>query len=1045
MRPLRLELCAIGPYADKQTVELEKLGKKGLFLIAGDTGAGKTMIFDAITFALYGETSGGNRDIKGLRSDFASDDVSSYVDLTFEHCGKTYHVRRTPPYSRAKKRGKGTTKQDYAAQLDLPDGRQVIKPMDVNREVKDILGIDCSQWRQIVMIAQGDFAKLLNAKTSDRESIFRSIFNTGIYDGITKRLGDLSAMHERGYGSESESFDRRFGQLKYANDPDLAHYAEGKKGERELVVLGEQIVSELGKFVSSEKTAKEDLTKRCNISLNALNDASKACGTATEQIQDFETLESLKEERNKLDEKITSMNDLRKIIPLHESAARINQLERNYLISKKALDDLKKDISDKEELSKSLKKAADASKAALDDAVSHKNEADGYDTDAAAIESRIGTYDSLEKETSSLSELRRRLNEEETKLNDAVRSRNNKLDEKKPLIEYINSHSTAQEDHLNADNERNRANEDLKRIERYKDKIDDLKNSSDKLTVIKNDIETKTKELKIATEQYKLLSTTFYDSMAGVLAKDLKDGAKCPVCGSVHHPSKAALHDGSPTKEAVDNALEHINKIHEGASGLGMKNEKTQTHMDGIRKALDELFSQYNMPTGSDYGKTYDLLYGSASDIVSDCENKAIICDSAYREYTEKSKALKKADEEYNRFNAMKDTLDPVVNGLRSDVSASEAKISSMREGLRYSSAKEAKDAAKTLRSDAKMVRDRIDNCRESYNNDFNNLNNNNALIAEKTNIDLPNLVKTVNDSKEDYSNSIVKYSFSDETHYHSMNVPDNRITEEKEELKEFDDSYNEYGTKINMLEKKLKGKEKPDIDSLKEIEEKAREGYNSINELLTEAGSTFDNNADVLNDLIKTQKRYSELTRESSVYKELYDTASGQLSNTGKIRLEQYAQTAYFDNILLYANRRLSVMSSGRYKMQRKTDASDKRSQFALDIELLDRQTGRQRDIGSASGGESFMASLSLSLGMSDAVQSVAGGIKIDTLFIDEGFGTLSTDFLDNAIKVLNQLTEGNILVGIISHVDAVKEITDRKILVTHADKGSSIRMEVD
>ena len=681
MRPLKLTVSAFGSYAEKQEIDFDVFGESGLYLITGDTGSGKTSVFDAIVYALYGQVSGELRQPSDVRCKFADDATATFAELTFEYRGKVYTVKRMPEVLKPVTRGKKTnedgsakmTKRPASASFTEPDGTETTGVARTDEKVKELIGLDCKQFLQVAMIAQGSFYKLLLENTSEKTEILRKIFHTEDYRDIILRLKAKNDEANAEYGKIRESLEEIKNSVRYPKTPGMAENTD------------------------------EDLQK-------VLEDIIRSD-------------ESLKKE--------TDRNSAEVSTSIEKTVAEISRVRNEKEKAVKDLKELKKALASIEEADEKLRKAEEA---------------------------------------------------------------------------YLSSR----------------------------------------------------KEYEDISREYRQKQLLFFDSAAGILAGDLKDGKPCPVCGSKEHPDPAPMIEDAPTQAEVDRLRKAVEKSREGA-------EKKA----GLRASLEGAF----------------------------CQQKNI--------FTKMIKDASKA-------------------------------------GLIKS------ETAKMSEADFCLLRDK--------------------------------LLSDIEDTGKPFENEKIR---------------------------------------LDSEEKQLRTR-------LKEINKER-------DELLTRIAS----NKDYLKKLKEALAAMGEAEERCRFINDLYNTAAGNNTSTN-LNFETYAQQESFDNIILRANIHLSEMTGGRFQLERSEETGGK-ARVGLDLKVTDNYNATQRKVKQLSGGELFEASLALALGLSEEVQAVSGGVSIDTLFVDEGFGSLDKESLDQAIQVLQRLSADNRLIGIISHVSELKTMINKKIIAQKNSQGIS------
>ena len=857
MKPKLLKMSAFGPYATLQEIDFTKLYEEGVFLISGDTGVGKTTIFDAISFALYGEASGGKerRQGKSFRSDYASLNDETFVEFSFYQNKKLYTIKRNPEYERMKKKGEGTLVTKANAYLkDETNSLEYEGISEVNAKVLEIIGLDRNQFSETIMIAQNDFLKILNSSSKERSELFKKVFNTSLYGQIQEKLK-----------------------------------------EKDSKINGEQNLI---------KEKMKDILTRLNININSEGfSVSKIIEEINEEIK----------KQNKQKEEFINKNEVFK-----ENLNLENKKLTEANLINKLLSDLK---TSEDELRKLLEidfeknndKLQKAKKAEL-----------------------IFSY--------------------ENNKNDAIKSLENTLKQNTSLTNELNlvkeKFEKIKKDYEKLNEVRNKLNE-IKQNEIVLNKLLPLKQ---KLSILQNEIIKKTETLNKYNEVfenkksiYEKMKNIFYLNQAGLLAKNLKDDERCPVCGSLEHPLPASLSEDTINKNDLDLLENEVNKIEQQKNTLtiDLNNDKNE---------------------------------------VANITSK----------FFEANVSIEKVEEQFNVFKDEIKKLEKTIEDISKEYDLYNKKLENMEGSLSFNLIQIEKDKSK----------------------------------KEK--------------SLQEYLDKLKELGFEDELTYKSNLM-------EKSELDKLDNFVSEFIQNKSKLEgyiSSLKNQTKDRVfvdtttlkNSINSIEELIKENEKSIQEL------TFDIKDKQTNlKLLKTEndKYESGLSYWQTIH-ELYMVVSGQLTSSAKITLEAYVQRYYFKQVVYEANKILSRLSRENFVLRCKEEADNKRSQSGLDLDVLDKNTGVWRDVSTLSGGESFIASLSLALGLSEVVQSQSGQIRIDSMFVDEGFGTLDENTLNKAMELLVSLADGQMLVGIISHVGSLKERINNQLVIKKDSKGSSVTLEI-
>lgn len=927
MRPQKLILSAFGPFAGNTEIDFTKF-KDGIFLISGETGAGKTTIFDGICFALYGEPSGSYRKQDMLRSDFAKSEVETKVTFSFIHKGIGYKIERIPSYMRKSKRGDKMTRQSPEAVLYQKDEILLTGNNQVTSKIEEILGMDRMQYQQISMIAQGEFLKLLYAKGKERSEIFRKIFGTGyLYDFQEKiKRKHLSCKYE--YENiqntlleqeeniliskdeeEYEAYERYYKQKHQIKEfmDTIKDYQKRKikiyddKGEQKKQ-LEEDYQKEQFLFLQMQNKTKE--IKEIKVLIKELSDQEKEIRKEKRNIKQAYT--KMQKEIPMIQKKEILLKELQNQMKQYKELEQLEKKQENFKVSKGRLFQKQEELRQKQE--KELQKEKQLFK---------------FLSKSDEIEKE---YDQLQKKEISL-----------------------KL-EVENLLQLCKEKDTyyAQLDAY----EKEGQNYEKIRIQRrkLKDQLSDWQDQYDR-------------------------------NQAGLLARTLTKGKPCPVCGSTDHPMPATLKESDITQEMLKNLRDKTEKTDQEYNTVFAKVKQIK----GIVETLEESLCKKSGKSSDDL-RELDMLYEQKmqqykmikKDYERSLKQKEKIAD--YRSKVERSK---------EKQRSFMDKIQEMTKKIHEkDISWKqiEAKTEEIHKHLQYDSFEQAKEVSADLETEIKTLQ-----------NDLKQIESKNEGILQKE-IE----VKATIDEKQKILDDIKI-----------------QLTDMKSSIQDFED--------LKKFESRLHRKHR-------EIQKQ--------NEYLEQINKQISINEQSMKFMEKKLSEYEQAEINYTLLKDLSDTANGEQKGKMKISFERYVQSVYFDLVLIAANKRLSVMSEGRYHLLRKEENENKKTSTGLDLEILDEWTGKKRNIRSLSGGESFKAALSLALGLSDVIQNKKGGIMVDTIFIDEGFGTLDGDSLNKAMQIIHDLSlDGNKLVGIISHVEELKEQIDQKIEVYKDHTGSKIK----
>ena len=915
MRPLKLTIAGFGPYAGTQELDFETLGNSGLYLITGDTGAGKTTIFDAITFALFGEASGDNREPAMLRSKYAKATDPTFVELTFCYADKIYTVRRNPEYERAKTRGTGVTNQDAEAQLTLPDGAVVTKLKEVDKSIRQIIGLNREQFSQVAMISQGDFRRLLQADTKERQKIFRDIFGTGLFVKLQDKLHDsakdVQVQKDRANASIQQYIA---GMVCDENSP---HLADVKKAKAEEIPHVADIMELFDRILQEDRSAQTELDTR---------------------------LSDLEQELEQVSTQLTQAQ-------AHDAA-------------KKSLADCEADRQDQIA-------ALEIARTALAEAQSTIPEQDALAKQITQIELLLPAYDELDTKQSKLAKAGRSLSAAQDTAASADSKRTALADEIADLKAELKTLAAT-------DAEKEKLIATRQQLTDLRMKYETLISDCDAWNKQKQILLSKQRAYLSADaesarllQEYESKNRAFLAEQAGIIASKLSVGESCPVCGSVAHPNLAVISENAPTEADVKKAkkaYDHAQAITNDASSEANKQKGiVDATEESLRKDVNLLMGDTALEDAQNAARKHES--SLATEIktldaaIADAEAKIERKESLEQLIPEKEAALVSAE---SALTAAKEQ----IAAYTASISEFDKQIGELKAKLTYANKAAAEKEIRALQS-------KLDGLK-------------NALTAAES---------ALNRGKENLTGICAAIEQLNKQLEGSADVDTAQLEEQKTQL-------NTQKQSVSKMQKVLHARITANETAQKNIVQRAGE-------------------------LEKLEVRYTWM-------KALSETANGNITGKERIMLETYIQTTYFDRILERANIRLRKMSGGQYDLKRRRTASSMRGKSGLEMDIVDHINTTERSVNTLSGGEAFLASLALALGLSDEVQ-MSTGIRLDTLFVDEGFGSLDSEALSKAYSTLSGLTEGNRLVGIISHVSELKERIDKQIIVSKEKSGGS------
>ena len=915
MRPLQLKMSAFGPYAGVTELDFTQLGTEGLYLITGDTGAGKTTLFDAITYALFGTPSGDNRDGSMLRSKYADDTTPTAVTLTFSYKEKIYTITRNPDYEREAKRGGGTTTQKAGAQLTYPDGNVVTKIKEVDTAVKEILGIDCEQFRQIAMIAQGAFLKLLLASTQERIHIFRHIFKTASFQTLQMRLSQ-------------QTKDLKDTCALLGNS--IKQYVIG-------IVCEQDSVHSIGvqKAKNGELTTADTL-----VLLQKLLDDDLALQEKTEQQRTV-----LQQEADQVKARIAKATDrLRAKEDLAQNQAEtVKQQEEQIRLTEQL-------VQEKEKLPQS-KKLADQ---------------------AAVLKALLPDYDERNHKQTLWENNQKIMAQGQQATVNLQNNISQTEAEIAAFMQELKALATEGEEKLQAQAEKTKIDEKIDKLQALNHRLNDLTRAEAEYRQALTDYHQKYALSEQLETEYKRQNQQYLDAQAGILADTLQKNSPCPVCGSTQHPRVATKPQNAPTKEGLEGLLA---KVEQATQAANQARTTAGTRKGSWEQNKQTVLADVTLLLG-------DLPFDNVKDVI------ATHCQQLNETARQLQQAVDLAQSKINR----KVTIEAELPKKQESLASLSQQLTTVTDTLK----------AKTAEN--KMLSERI------------------AELTAKLPFDTAERAQAEIKGLTEKADSLTKACEQATQALAECNQRLASLAAAKEEIQKL------LGEDLQVDLEQETQKQTDLEERQKQLDQKAKEIHNRI-QINRTAQQNIEAKAD---ELVAVETKYAWV-------KELSDTANGDLNGKDKVMLETYIQMHYFDRIIHRANTRLRVMTNGQYDLIRRKEALNNRSKSGLELDVIDHYNGSCRSVQSLSGGESFKASLALALGLADEIQSSAGGIQLDTMFVDEGFGSLDANSLATAMQALTSLAQGNRLVGIISHVEELKQRIDKQILITKDRTGGS------
>ena len=1002
MMPISLTLSAFGPYPDTITIDFESFQEDGLFLITGPTGSGKTMIFDAMIFALYGKTSGQIRQTDSLRCDHALNEIPTFVEFSFSLHQQNYTIKRNPKYYLE---GKKTPKQPSAL-LTLPDGKMVEGIKEVNQKMISLLGVDDQQFKQICMIAQGEFTKLIMASSDEREKVLRELFHSETYQKLEEKL----KVHLKVY---QDKYDLLLNKRK-----DLM---------QELQVEDHQeYLSKQTKLIASQQKEYDDLKKD-------LDQKKQQLQLYRLQNQRLIQLKDLKQQFQDLKKQENDYQELNKTVDTLKKAQETNYLYISYIKQQKKLQTLNLNQEDFLKQLKKLEKDYQEKKVqanSLDYKQQTKEKLQNQIQETKQLINQIYQYQNDYQNLQTLKQQYRMLDEEHKLFLKKKEKFENGLQRDQ---ERIQSEQQVQSKYELIKQQYVRLNEQKVKVHQLSDYYDQILKLNENKSDLQEDYTVVEKQVDHEKMQYNQMEKLYFRKQAGIFALQLKEDQPCPICGSLHHPHPAQIEKEDITKEKLDQQAKKVkqqeHRLQDILQKILLSNQKKEMLVKQTKQLSSELNIQEEL-SKEIFIKELDHL--SKDEKRMKKEYLELQDELKYIQKLKKSVALSLKDMSTYESKELKQTQS--LENIQVQIHQLSGKLDdSMRQYEIGEVNKNYQQVQKKYRQLSLEI--------ETIQQDYEKVKNKYLEIKTK----ISSLNQQIIQEQEIYDELDNKYhtaldAFINEEEFLNLKTQINQISILEKKYQDYLISLKSLNEQIISLENEVKDSTYVDLSSLSETIKEVNQQLREKNDDLEKLKIDYSLKEKMIKDIQKINQQLEKDEDTYQRYLDLYNLASGK--NNARVSIERYVLATYFENMLIYANVIMKQLSQGRYQLLRKDDAGKGRSQQGLELDVFDQESGNIRSIKTLSGGESFKAALSLALGLSRMVQDYAGGIELNTLFIDEGFGSLDSQSLDQAMNCLMELHHENKLIGIISHVSDLKDRIERQLVVERKQKQSVIQM---
>ncbi len=1017
MKPLRLTMKAFGPYAGEESLDFANLKGRNFFLIHGPTGAGKTSILDAICFALFGDSSGEERKSKQMRSDHAEQSLSTEVTFEFMLGQDRYRVTRSPEQERAARRGNATVTTKGQATLwklnkDLSNPIVLAsKATDVTEKIEQLLGFKSNQFRQVVLLPQGKFRQLIMASSSERQAILEALFKTEIYRRIEE------ALKEKASGVGDQIKEKKSRQALILEQAGSVCLEEVEEKRQTAILQVEQVRLKIAECKDREVIAQRHLAE-ARESMQKLSEVEEATKVFSQLSQDKELFS----------QKESELAQARRAQSLAASETVLKQRAEEFEQAKMKLSQAEESVAGLEEMNQETGKllAIETGKQA---------ERDVAAKELSFLTELGGKVKELEsaRQKCSLAEKRYKQIESERQVSQKRLADNQAaLDElQRQVIEHEVNSAKVEALKLGLKNLET-AYTDRQRIEQLNSEFVDRRKDADESGACLSSL---TGRLAQARGELGELEDSFVGHQAAVLSAKLISGEACLVCGSVEHPKPARISGELPTESALKAKRDEIKQLESVSSDLLSDNQKQLAAIAKLEAERDSLISRLGEVGAIDLkelakrvqeAKELHLAAAKSESQLAERQNKLVMVKSVLEQ--EKHKL---------------DTADAQLQEAKSDYEQTRA-IAAEREAQIPSDLQDLQLVEQAKRKSQQL----LEALKESFQKAQDGARSASELfIAAKTALEKSKEARALTDQrlqtqKQEFVAALNEAGFNSLQDFKLARRSNEEIAFLDKEISKYQADMAAVEDRLQRAKKAAHGLDPPDIARFESNFHVAKEQTELV---VREEASLSERLKQIqiwLNELTKVLKEIEDLESRFGVVGRLADVASGK--NAFGVTFQRFVLGALLDDVLIASSQRLRIMSKGRYQLQRMTTRADKRMGGGLDLEVYDTYTGTSRPVATLSGGESFIASLSMALGLADVVQSYSGGVYLETIFVDEGFGSLDPESLDLALRALIDLQQGGRLVGIISHVPELKERIDARLEVIPGRAGSSARFVV-
>ncbi|PFA67745.1 ATP-dependent dsDNA exonuclease [Bacillus sp. AFS015802] len=1036
MKPLQLVMQAFGPYAGRETIDFRELGNRTMFVISGKTGSGKTTIFDGISYAIYGKASGEDRSPTELRSQFASNDDITEVELLFSLRGRTYRIWRSPQQDKKKARGEGYTTINARSELYVYDeggNEQLLAAnvREVDEKIKGLIQLDANQFRQILMIPQGEFRKLLTSDSKDKELILQRLFHTELYKTIQEKLKSEADDLKRAVETSMEERTRELLRIHFEENEELQSLLlENPLNDHQILHL---LPPQIEKMEEKEKELQqqyENVQEKRDV-------LQKEMAEAKGLVEQYDLQEKLSNQKQYLLTLKPEMESIDEAILLAQRASRLIQQDEYCHKLNRDLNELKSQSARLSEEKQVFSEKLMTAKTALEAETKNENLRDQVSKRITQLENMENDIDSLDALVTDTEELKERYERQQqiiTKQTEQISFLQNGIKERE---ERLKEGESGQEDLFHLE-------KTLQEKLSLLDQVSELQKMEQNLQRVKTEEETFKEQygqlqhrVRDSSETVAFLEETWNSAQAALLARGLSDHAPCPVCGSEHHPNPAVKVDSLPSAEDLKAAKRKQQELEREEKELSLAIAQVETKTQGIQEQMEYAINKIRE-------KKHDF---NPLEVDGTLNGMRVEIDSLKTDITAKKKDVDQIRAVREEIRKGREKLEE-LEGLRGKNQENLQELNTLYHTKNTTLEKVKESIPEDLRTKTQFLnvlskekhkqielKASFERAQKQYYELINLYSVKESQLKDKE-AQIEKVNAEMKTERESFLALLSQQGFSHYKAFQEAKKSEEEIQALQEKVKKFGEDLRSVSDRLSDMDQLLKDKQPPDVKKIEESIIQVTQELRSVNDELNKVMTNRKENELIMKRVITINEGIKHFESRYQTVGHLAEVARGQ--NANRITFERYVLASFLEDILQVANERLTKMTSGRYQLIRKTDRSKGNVQSGLELLVFDQYTGQERHVKTLSGGESFKASLALALGLADVVQQYAGGVSLETMFVDEGFGTLDPESLDHAIEALMDIQSSGRLVGLISHVPELKERIDARLEVISSQSGS-------